>query len=258
MSDNSRKIEDLLGAAFKISAQLPDDQKQAMAGLLQNISDIFAQEHDAHEKTKFERDQAMDWAHRDELTGCFNRRYFDKGLRAAIQETQSGVTQHFALVMLDMDYLRKVNNALGHNAGDEVLIETSKRLQTAIGEDDILSDFGGDEFAMLIILEDGQAFDMQALQSRIQHAMDNFIVYNGAEPIPIGVSAGVVHITAKDLDNATPQAQAERLMEIADKRMYEHKETRLGRYQERAEQALAQVSVPNAGAFAGQDPFVIK
>ncbi|HIL29185.1 MAG TPA: hypothetical protein EYG18_07945, partial [Micavibrio sp.] len=76
MSDNSRKIEDLLGAAFKISAQLPDDQKQAMAGLLQNISDIFAQEHDAHEKTKFERDQAMDWAHRDELTGCFNRHYF--------------------------------------------------------------------------------------------------------------------------------------------------------------------------------------
>jgi diguanylate cyclase (GGDEF)-like protein len=91
---------------------------------------------------------ARELAHQDSLTGLANRRQFDKELQAAIEApTRIGGTH--AVLLLDLNGFKRVNDVYGHGAGDEVLIHVAMRLRGAVRDGDLVARLGGDEFVIL-------------------------------------------------------------------------------------------------------------
>lgn len=92
--------------------------------------------------------RAHELAHTDPLTGLANRRQFERTLRAAIS-TPPGSQGVHALLMLDLNGFKKINDVYGHSTGDELLFAVAERVQQVTREHDLLARLGGDEFAML-------------------------------------------------------------------------------------------------------------
>lgn len=85
----------------------------------------------------------------DELTGLPNRRLFNDRFEIALSTAHRN-QQLVAVLFLDLDRFKQINDSLGHNIGDEILIATAKRIQSSIKEGDTVSRFGGDEFVILL------------------------------------------------------------------------------------------------------------
>ncbi|MGH8025545.1 MAG: putative bifunctional diguanylate cyclase/phosphodiesterase, partial [Pseudoxanthomonas sp.] len=91
----------------------------------------------------------------DGLTGLPNRPHLLDRLSAAIDRARHGDGQEFAVLFLDLDRFKLVNDSIGHAAGDELLVEVSRRITSMVRESDVVSRLGGDEFAILIEYADG-------------------------------------------------------------------------------------------------------
>jgi diguanylate cyclase (GGDEF)-like protein/PAS domain S-box-containing protein len=130
-------------------------------------------------------------ARHDVLTGLANRAEFNAKLEEAskrLKRNGSAVT----LMMLDLDKFKAVNDTLGHPAGDQLLVEVARRLQSSVRETDVLARLGGDEFA--IIQEGGpnQHEGAIALALRIINAISQPFDLNGQQA-SVGTSIGIVH-----------------------------------------------------------------
>ncbi len=95
-----------------------------------------------------ERSKLNKQAHQDPLTGLANRLLIYKQLNTAIKTAHSS-HQTFALLFLDVDNFKTVNDSLGHDVGDSLLVEVSQRLRTVVDSRDVVSRLGGDEFMIL-------------------------------------------------------------------------------------------------------------
>jgi len=91
----------------------------------------------------------------DTLTGLPNRAYLLDCMSSAIERAQLGDGMPFAVLFLDLDRFKLVNDSIGHAAGDELLIEVAKRLVSAMRAEDVVTRLGGDEFAILVSCPDG-------------------------------------------------------------------------------------------------------
>ncbi|HUL96192.1 MAG TPA: EAL domain-containing protein [Usitatibacter sp.] len=89
-------------------------------------------------------------AYHDNLTQLYNRVHFDEQLNRAIARVQRHPEQRFAVMYLDFDRFKVVNDSLGHRAGDELLVNVARRLKSMLRETDVLARLGGDEFAILV------------------------------------------------------------------------------------------------------------
>lgn len=89
-------------------------------------------------------------AKHDTLTGLLNRSAYRLKLREAIYNYECDNSNLFAVLFLDLDYFKLINDSLGHLVGDKLLVEVSKRLQSCLKETDIIARFGGDEFVILL------------------------------------------------------------------------------------------------------------
>lgn len=99
---------------------------------------------------KSSEEQAAYLAYHDSLTGLPNRRLFNDRLEVAIA-TASRKKQRLALLFLDLDNFKNVNDGLGHAAGDELLQETARRLRGKVRDEDTVARLGGDEFILLLV-----------------------------------------------------------------------------------------------------------
>lgn len=88
-------------------------------------------------------------AYHDELTGLPNRRLFKERLASAIEEAEE-YAQRLAVLFLDLDRFREINDSLGHAFGDSVLLTMATRLQECVGSQNMIARMGGDEFAVLM------------------------------------------------------------------------------------------------------------
>ena len=108
--------------------------------LVCNIRDITAR--------RAVEQQVMQLARTDQLTDLPNRRVFNEALQQAIGQS-SRDDRAFAVLYLDLDHFKDINDTLGHTVGDELLVMVSQRLQKSVRASDVIARFGGDEFAVL-------------------------------------------------------------------------------------------------------------
>ena len=124
----------------------------------------------------------------DELTGLYNRRYFDRHLSMMLEKS-TAQDRDMAVMMLDLDYFKSVNDTHGHDAGDAVLKEFAERLQRNIRGVDLACRFGGEEFVVLMPDTDLQQAHSVAERVRSSVAERMFEIGTGA-PIQVTVSVG--------------------------------------------------------------------
>jgi len=103
----------------------------------------------AQEELKEQKEILHYHAHHDRLTDLPNRFLFDDRLEQAIKQAQRSVTK-IAVLFLDLDHFKEVNDSMGHKVGDELLVEVSRRLKSKIRQTDTLARLGGDEFAIVL------------------------------------------------------------------------------------------------------------
>ena len=123
----------------------------------------------------------------DALTGLYNRRHIDEQL----QKEGSAAHRHqqpLAIVLLDIDHFKQVNDLEGHPAGDQVLREFARRLQTSIRIDDVLGRWGGEEF--LIIAPHTDVDDAIALCDRLRRSIAERPIDLGDHSLSLTVSIG--------------------------------------------------------------------
>ncbi|HHT00307.1 MAG TPA: GGDEF domain-containing protein, partial [Thiomicrospira sp.] len=103
-------------------------------------------------------------ATRDIVTGALNRYAFQEQLKRTIAHARR-VNKHFALLFLDLDHFKDVNDNYGHDIGDKLLQEVAKRVLFCIREEDVLARLGGDEFVLLFTEVNG--LEMKPLVNKI-------------------------------------------------------------------------------------------
>jgi diguanylate cyclase (GGDEF)-like protein len=113
-------------------------------------------------------------AYSDLLTSLPNRRMFTEDInkRIALTRRQGG---HFALMLIDLDRFKQINDTLGHDAGDALLVEVANRLRQTVRESDCVARIGGDEFAILLAPED----DTDGVDDVCRRIIDRFVT-----PVP--------------------------------------------------------------------------
>ncbi len=154
----------------------------------------------------------------DPLTGVANRRLFDKTLKAFMKD--SG--RRFALVLIDVDDFKHINDQRGHEAGDKVLQTIAHSFATSVRSEDMVARIGGDEFAL--ILENVTLAQATNRVVGIVATLASSTIEDGHPPIT--VSCGVSEFSAGD----TPQALTKR----ADEALYDAKRQGKGRVVQRS------------------------
>ena len=156
-------------------------------------------------------------AQRDALTGLPNRLNFEIALTTML----NGSRQNGVVVMVDLDRFKQINDSLGHETGDRLLVEIGRRLDESARSTDMVSRFGGDEFAMLLTARESDG--PEEFRRRISDAHARIVdkVELDGISFEIGASVGVVQWPAQGADSAT-------LLHRADTAMYEAKRGQLG------------------------------
>ena len=124
----------------------------------------------------------------DALTGLPNRTHLLDRLLAAVEEARSGMGPPFAVLFLDLDRFKLVNDSIGHAAGDELLVEVARRITSTVRSDDIVARLGGDEFAILAACRDNDGID--ELTERLLASLGRPLRLAGRELFP-SASVGV-------------------------------------------------------------------
>lgn len=148
-------------------------------------------------------------AFRDSLTGLANRAYFLQRLEEAVAR-RNREPAPIGVLSLDLDDFKSVNDALGHPAGDELLVQVAGRLTAVLDGECVTARLGGDEFAALL---EGSVEESQAAAERVLKAFDSPIVIDGV-PIPVRPSVGFT-VAAAGTD-----CNVEQLLRHADLAMY--------------------------------------
>ncbi|NVM76089.1 diguanylate cyclase (GGDEF)-like protein [Duganella sp. SG902] len=151
-------------------------------------------------------------AYGDPLTGLANRRLFNDELRHLVAQAERGGAA-FTLLLIDLDHFKQINDSLGHDAGDALLVAAAERLRAAVRESDRAYRLGGDEFAVLL---------HQPLESGTPAAVCARILSNLAAPLAHG--ADVIEISASVGAASHRQGDShEQLYKRADVALYEAK-----------------------------------
>lgn len=154
-------------------------------------------------------------AHHDNLTGLANRRLLtDYLLKMLPLAERKG--SNLALIYMDLDGFKPINDTLGHEAGDQVLIEIARRIQTVVRESDLVARVGGDEFVAVAIDVEGREGARQVCD-RLLEAIRRPILLE-AGPRELGASLGVALFPEHGNDEET-------LIQLADSAMYHVKKS---------------------------------
>ncbi len=159
-------------------------------------------------------------AYHDDLTGLANRHSFQERLRAAVERARLDLGQRFAVLYLDLDRFKLVNDSLGHGAGNELLREVAARLRACVRPADLVARLGGDEFAALFESVGDPQVALQ-LADRVLAQLGRPMYLLGTEVTP-GVSIGITFSDGSD-------RAADEIMRDADLAMYEAKAAGRGR-----------------------------
>ncbi len=210
----------------------PDDRDRLLKALELGVNDVIAKPLDMQEmlaraRTQIRRkrysdflrnslDRSLELAVTDPLTGLNNRRFLDHQLNLLMARHFKGGAAP-SLLVLDIDFFKKVNDSHGHDAGDEVLKEFARRLGLNVRAIDMPCRFGGEEFVVLMPETDAVDAAHIAERVRAQVADTPFVLANG-RALNVTVSVGVA--TSQGVGDS-PEAFVKR----ADEAVYEAKQS---------------------------------
>lgn len=185
------------------------------------ISHHVATQADITVRKRYEQQILHDALH-DSLTGLPNRIMFSERIAQALAHAHRRSDFDFAVMMLDLDQFKFVNDGLGHSAGDQLLVEIATRLAEVIEPSDTLGRLGGDDFG--ILAEDIHTpYDAVRIARRVQRAFQDPVVINGHS---ITVSSGIGIVL-----NSARYADAETVVRDADTAMYRAKNRGRAQYE---------------------------
>lgn len=149
----------------------------------------------------------------DSLTGLYNRTCFEEALKTEAARCKRHQSE-FSLIFLDLDHFKKINDSLGHLAGDYVLKSLAKLIQSEKRAEDIAARFGGEEF--ILILPGTQKYNALILAERIRHKIETMELSYEGTPIQVTATGGVATFPL-DTDIITE------LVDCADRALYRAK-----------------------------------
>ena len=206
------KTSNVIGANFNYM------QQNCTMGPLRDedtrISHVFITVQDVTAIAAYEQ-KLLELNNKDPLTDVFNRRY----LRVRLNEEYGKYKRYahpFSLIMFDIDFFKPINDSYGHPCGDYILRAFSALLTSSMRSTDIVSRYGGEEFCCL--LPETKIGPAKELAERIREKTEESIFTYHKTPLKITVSGGVAEVHPGI-------ASVDALLEIADKALYQAKET---------------------------------
>jgi diguanylate cyclase (GGDEF)-like protein len=163
--------------------------------------------------------RAIESEHRaitDGLTGLYNRRYIDEHIKnRASQLARSGNGKRLAILMLDIDHFKRVNDTYGHDGGDEALRQVSALIKQTCRTSDISARWGGEEF--LVVIETSSEEEPAILAEKIRKGLEMRVITHQGSPFHLTMSVGVAFGTLQELQHP------EEIIQRADTALYEAK-----------------------------------
>ena len=159
-------------------------------------------------------------AHHDALTKLPNRAMFSDRLSYAIRHLKRHPNQRFAVLFVDLDRFKMINDTLGHHAGDIFLVEIANRLRSCVRDNDVLARLGGDEF--VILLDSLQSDDVEEVANRIINSIEKPYTIE-TNTLYSNASIGIALCTSNYIN-------ADEILRDADAAMYQAKSLGRGRY----------------------------
>jgi two-component system cell cycle response regulator len=142
------------------------------------------------EKLRDDVQKSLELAITDALTGLHNRRYMERHIGGLVEQASS-LGKPLAVLMLDVDHFKAINDSYGHAAGDEVLREFALRIRRSIRGLDLACRYGGEEFLVVMPETDLSAAALAAERLRRRIASDPFPIQRGERAMEVTISVGI-------------------------------------------------------------------
>lgn len=201
--------QDNITGALVIRTSLTDGYSRHDVKLMEFVAEQFALTIERKEyEQKLQHMASHDW-----LTGLPNRLLFNDRLDVAIKRAKR-VEEKLALLYMDLDGFKEVNDSLGHAKGDLLLSKVANRIKSCVRDSDTIARMGGDEFTVLLTeIHDQDAINM--VLEKIKTAVNKPFILEG-KTVNIGISIGVAVFPEQG-------EEREKLLRVADNAMYEEK-----------------------------------
>ena len=212
-------------AIFCAVDEVPRDWTREELRLFREIATSALTEIELQRRTaeaeRIEKQRQHDALH-DGLTGLPNRAFFIERVRLAVERAKRDPNECFGVLFLDLDNFKAVNESFGHVAGDELLLEVSRRLTHCLRSVDMLARLGGDEFALL--LENiREPSDAARVAERLQASLD--------APVRLGDEETFTSVSIGIAVRAEYEEHPQHLLRSADLALYRAKEQGRARFQ---------------------------
>lgn len=137
-------------------------------------------------------------AEHDSLTGLYNRLYFSEELEKIVSKKLRGDNNTIALLYIDLDNFKYINDTMGHLAGDQLLVEVGSILKSNTRESDLLARLGGDEFAVILFRPD--SMHILDAAERFRKSIEEYMFLCEGKTVNVGCSIGVATLDDSILD----------------------------------------------------------
>jgi two-component system, cell cycle response regulator len=209
----------------------PDNNARLVRGLEIGVNDYLIRPIDKNEMLARVRTQikkkryterlrdnvqaSIEMAITDALTGLFNRRYMETHLSALVEQAANRA-KPIAVLIVDIDFFKSVNDSHGHDAGDDVLREFALRIRKSIRNIDLACRYGGEEFVIVMPETDMGVATLVAERLRRRIAAEPFAIQQGARSLEVTISIGIAALGA-------PGDNAAGMLKRADQALYRAK-----------------------------------
>jgi len=159
----------------------------------------------------------------DSLTGCYNRHYLTQQLEHQVMKNREHDIP-FAMILLDIDFFKSVNDTYGHLAGDEVIVSTVEVLNQALRPTDILARYGGEEFIIYLPHTDESQAQLLAVQVKARVESNQIQIETAVQPVSVTISMGLLTINDFLSEHTKePKTYLNDLFKSVDKALYQAK-----------------------------------